>query len=240
MKKLSVFLFTIALLIVNYCGYGQQATVSSRLLPDEEVEAMFTEALLVKLSIDYAIYRVYEYQDKGGEHFIIMTEDATNCAEEIDFKECFRTIKAYCFDKKGENWTLNWTMNDFILPNGNDVSVEYSIWFWTKYFKLDDFDKDGYIDPIMVYGTAGRNSMSDGRIKILVYYHGKKRGVRHQNSTMDGERHTKVDAEFYALPSGIQKRVQEIMNHIDANGHGIFPYGWESAMQKKKLSFDEN
>ena len=45
---------------------------------------------------------------------------------------------------------------------------------------------------------------------------------------------------FYQLPKGIQNRVQKIMETIAENDHGIFPYGWQTAMENEKLKFDEN
>ena len=84
------------------------------------------------------------------------------------------------------------------------------------------------------------NEFDDGRIKILVYHHGKKRAIRHQNGVSDFERNTQVDEKYYELPVEIQHRVKNIMENITDNDHGIFPYGWQKAMANKKLEFDEN
>ena len=106
--------------------------------------------------------------------------------------------------------------------------------------KGSDFDKDGLIDPIIIYGTSGNNGTEDGRIKILIYYKGKKHAIRHQNGSLDFERNTQVDADFYNLPISIQKHVRKVMKKMTDNNHAIFPYGWEENMDAKKTYFDEN
>ncbi|WP_370277515.1 M949_RS01915 family surface polysaccharide biosynthesis protein [Flavobacterium sp. J27] len=225
------------LITVTNFAFGQNLKTNSSQLTEQEIVSIFTESLKTKLKIDYSIYRIYKYEDNGGTHYLIMTENKTECD---NGKECFDSIKAFCFNLKEEQYHLEWKLKDFILPKGNEVSEEYSINFWTKYFELNDYDNDGFVDPIIVYGTYGMNGTDDGRIKIVVYHNGKKRAIRHQNGTLDFERNTKVDESYYELPIGIQKRVSQIMTSITENEHGIFPYGWQTAMKNKELNFDEN
>lgn len=140
---------------------------------------------------------------------------------------------------KGE-FVLEWSVLDFILAQGNPNSEEFSIWFWTKYFQLADLDKDGYIEPILIYGTSGFNETGDGRIKILVYYRGAKRAIRHQNGMLDHTRNTQVDSMFYELPMIVQEQVKKLMVTLKKDGNAIFPAGWEAAMRNKEQYFDEN
>lgn len=58
-----------------------------------------------------------------------------------------------------------------LLPKqvANKDEMEASIWFWTNYSGFADLDKDGLIDPILIYGTSGMNNTDDGRVKILTY-----------------------------------------------------------------------
>ena len=56
-------------------------------------------------------------------------------------------------------------------------------------------DGDGIVDPIMVYGTAGSNDTSDGRIKILVYHHGHPDQHRQGNEPVVGDSPGKIDHE---------------------------------------------
>lgn len=224
-------------LFFSSIGFCQDSIISSKQLNQQEIDTIFTDSLKTKLQIQYSIYRIYEYNDKLGKYFVVMTEDEFECDEK---EKCFDTIKASCYSFKDGLYQLQWSLKDFILPEGNEVSEEYSISFWTKYFELNDYNGDGIVDPIMVYGTFGMNGTSDGRIKILVYHNGIKRAIRHQNGTLDFERNTQVDEKYYLLPTGIQNRVQQIMENIIENDHGIFPYGWQIAMKSKKLKFDEN
>lgn len=232
-KTILIFL----LITLVHFGYGQNSEISRSQLTEQEIDSIFTDSLKTSLKIDFSIHRIYKYDDKGGTHFLIMTKNEIECD---DGQECYDSIKAFCFSFKDDRFIQEWKLTDFILPKGNQVSKEYSINFWTKYFELNDYDNDGSIDPIMVYGTYGMNGTDDGRIKILVYHNGKKRAIRHQNGTLDFERNTKVDELYYELPIGIKKRVSQIMANITENEHGIFPSGWQTAMENKKLNFDEN
>ena len=228
MKRITIVLL---LLIYNF-SFTQNSNVTSRQLSKQETDSVFTDTIKVKLQLDYSIHRVYEYTDKAGVHFIVMTKKPTECVEQ---DVCSDSIKTYCYAYKNDDFKLKWLFNDFILPN----SDEYSISYWTKYFKIDDYDNDGFADPIIIYGTFGPNDFDDGRIKILIYYKNKKIAIRHQNGIHDDERHTQIDKEFYELPISIKSRVKTIMENINENDHGIFPSGWQKAMENKKLKFDE-
>ncbi|REE24831.1 hypothetical protein DFQ09_103137 [Winogradskyella pacifica] len=223
--------------IVSTIGFSQNTILSSNPLTEHEINSIFTDSLKTKLEINYSVYRAYEYNDKGGKHFIVMTENKVKCDER---KDCFDAIKVFCFLYKNGQYDLEWNLTDFILPKGNEVSEEYSISIWTKYFELNDHDNDGFIDPIIVYGTFAMNGTSDGRIKILVYHKGKKSAIRHQNGTLDFERNTQVDESYYQLPKVIQDNVQLIMKNITEDENGIFPYNWKNDMENQKLNFDEN
>nr|WP_055437563.1 hypothetical protein [Lacinutrix algicola] len=199
----------------------------------EEIDSIFTVTIKDKLQLEYSIHRIYKYNDKAGEHYIVMTKNAIKCEE---LETCSDIIKVYCFSYKNDVFNLKWSLHDFILPD----LYEYSITHWTKYFKIEDYDSDGFADPIIIYGTRGLNDFSDGRIKILVYYKNKKSVIRHQNGIHDDERNTQVDKQFYKLPIEIKNRVKVLMKNIAENNHGIFPYGWQKAMEKNKLKFDED
>lgn len=234
MAKLIVITF---LLVFSRVLISQDFKVSNRQLSSLEIESILTGSIKKKFHINFSVYRAYEYNDKLGQHLIVMTENEVSCNQRDN---CIDSIKAFCFDVENNKLKLKWKLTDFLLPEGNEVSEEYSITFWTKYFKLDDYDNDGVVDPIIVYGTIGMNGYSDGRIKILVYNKGMKYAIRHQNGTLDYQRNSQVDKAFYNLPKGIRNRVNEIMNNITENNHGIFPHGWEEAMKNEELKFDEN
>ncbi|MCG7503374.1 hypothetical protein MHM83_16015 [Tenacibaculum sp. Mcav3-52] len=233
MKSILSLIFV---LYLSSIGFSQSLITSSKLLTKKEVHSIFTNSVKTKLEIENTIYKTYEYNDREGKHFIVMIENNLNCKGS---KKCSDAIKAYCFSYKNGLFSTKWKLNDFILPKDNEVPKEHAIYFWTKYLKLKDFDNDGLIEPVIVYGTLGMNGKGDGRIKILIYHHGKKRAIRHQNGTLDYERNTQVDKLFYKLPKEIQNSVTDIIHSINENSHGIFPHGWQDAMKNKKLKFDE-
>ena len=101
-------------------------------------------------------------------------------------------------------------------------------------------DNDSIINPILVYGTEGKNGYDDGRIIIIIHYNDQIIAIRHQNGVLDIDRNTKVDSLFYYLPVELQNEVKSIMEEMEENNHAIFPYGWQDAMNRKEIYFDEN
>ena len=202
-----------------------QMDPSVKILANHEVDSIFTQSIRNELGVEFDVFRVYEYTDQAGKHFLILTE---NSLEEVDDPEKFMPIKdkisGVMVTELQGRFRVDRRMFDFTLPDGNEVVDEDSIWFWTKYFTLFDVDGDGLIDPILVYGTGetGINYVSNGRIKILVYHKGLKRAIRHQNGTLDWERKTRIDSMFYKLPESILEKVTTIMVEMEENRHAIF------------------
>lgn len=229
MKSSSILIF----FFISLFTFGQRPLVESKILTEQEVQTVFTDAIKKELGIRFPIFRAYEYNDKLGKHYLVLSENKLNDTVTND------TIKAFNIKADSSKLTIQWTISDFRLKK-NEISEEKSIWFWSKYIELNDINADKIIDPIIVYGTSGINSTGDGRIKILIYYENKKSAIRHQNGELDFQRNTKVDKEFYEIPPQIQRRVKEIIKVMTLDNNAIFPYGWEEAMQNKKLAFDEN
>jgi len=224
----------ISFLICNLLVFGQTDT-SSRILNDQEVHSIFKENTKRELGIKYSIFRVYEYNDKTGRHYLVLTENGSKDGDH----PINDTIQGFIMTESNGQLKTDWKFSDFTLKQGNENSEEYSIWFWTKYVSLSDLDNDGLVDPIVIYGTSGMNGTDDGRIKILTYYKGAKRAIRHQNGVLDFQRNTQVDSMFYELPTTIQEYVKTLINKMMDNHHAIFPAGWEIAMKNKELKFDE-
>lgn len=210
-----------------------QTNSTSRILEDNQVDSIFTKVIKTQLNINYPIFRVYQYNDASGNHFFVLTENKAEDNKNTD------TIQGFNILETNGKLKIEWHLTDFILKNGNENSEEFSIWFWTKYISFTDINNDGLIDPIIVYGTTGINGTDDGRVKILTYYKGEKRAIRHQNGVLDFERHTQVDSLFYELPDIINEYVKSLMKKMTENNHTIFPHGWETAMKNKELKFDE-
>ena len=225
-------LITILFFIFQFASFSQDTLTKNKILPETEVQSIFTDSIKANLGIRFQIFRAYEYNDKLGKHYLVLTERTQG---EQAKNDSIKAINVLVGDKK---MSVQWTINDFRLKE-NEFSEEYSIWFWSKYIELNDIDGDGIIEPIIIYGTSGMNGTGDGRIKILTYYKDKKTAIRHQNGELDSQRNTKVEYDFYELPNSVQTKVKEIMKKIHEDGNGIFPYGWENAMANKKLAFDE-
>lgn len=232
MKAIPTLLF----FLLSLFSFGLQSNCTNKILTDEEVQILFTETTKKELGIRFPIFKAYEYNDKLGKHYLVLTENG----KETEAKEVKNdTIKAFQILSESNKLSIQWSITDFKLKR-NEISEETSIWFWSKYIELNDIDGDSIIDPIIIYGTSGNNGTGDGRIKILTYYKNTKHAIRHQNGELDFQRNTKVDKAFYQLPAKIQTRVQEVMAKISEDNNAIFPYGWQGAMKNKEVTFDEN
>lgn len=230
----------IALYFCLICSANLSAqNVRSEPMYKAGIEQVFTDSVCHKLGIIYPIHKAYECFDKTGRFYIILTQSVDTVTPENDTL-CYN-IRGHCFGVSPSGLYKKWEIQDFAKRDKKrEPSEEYSIWFWTKYIRVEDADSDGLIDPIIVYGTSGNNGTGDGRIKILVYYKGIKYAIRHQNGTLDYERTTSVDRYFYTLPESIQHSVKDMIKEMEVNRHSNFPYGWQNAMQKHSLHFDEN
>lgn len=231
-KKIGTLLF-----IVTSIVYGQESHIESKQLSKSEINAVFSQEVKNKHNITFDTYRAYSYDDVKGNHLVLMTHHITKKTNTAFIKEnttrYHDSIKAYFFHKRGSQLKLERTVTDFIKEN--TYSDEYSISFWTKFFSLDDYDGNGTIDPILIYGTYGSNGTIDGRIKIIILQNGEKTVIRHQNGILDGERVTQIDASFYDLPLGIQEQVVKLMRSITENGSGILPWDWEQERKERQL-----
>ena len=187
-------------------------------LTDMEIKKLFPAEVLQQIGVEFPIFRVYPFEDKDGKQYLILTEKVTkgNIQDENSLK---RSIKAFNVSfEEDKTVKIRWTITDYINEN------ESSIWFWSRYLRLKDLDNDGFVDPIVVYGTKSiyGDHFEEGRVKILIYHLGKKIAIRQQNSEMDDGRHTQVDKSFYALPLGIKKKVYDMIEYLEDNRHALF------------------
>lgn len=232
-----LYIQLIFLFIFSHFCYSQPTEITSSILSEEETQKLFTDSIKKQLGIDFLIFRAYSYVDKSGKYFLLLTERKY---KEENNKPLIDSIKAFNIKEENNLLTINWVIRDFKNRDNGEGNKESSIWFWTKYCELRDIDEDGLIDPVLIYGTFGTNGFDDGRVKILIFYKGKKTAIRHQNGTLDFERHTQVDKTFYGLPEQIQMYFKNTMKKIEANNNAIFPAGYEVKMNAKALYFDEN
>ncbi len=63
-------LLIICFLITSLAGFGQ-----SRVLTSQEVDSIFTSEVKHQLNIRFPLFRVYEYTDRSGKHYLILAEN---------------------------------------------------------------------------------------------------------------------------------------------------------------------
>lgn len=222
MKKIIIALFT---LFTSHVVNAQ-----TKLLTRPEIDKLFPESVQQQLDLQFPIRTVYKYADQTGTYYIPFCERTDQIREK---DTTHGKIRAVNLKYENGGFVKQWELNDFILPE----QMEDNIWFFTKYTEIKDLDGDGVMDPVIVYGSAGTNGLFDGRIKILVYYKGKKVGIRHQNSEMDEGRFTKADKEFYELPQKVQVYIKGMMKQMEDRNHALYQHNWEQKMTQKKLTF---
>ena len=235
-------LFTLCSIFICTMGIAQEdKNYRETPLTDMEIKKLFPAEVLQQIGVEFPIFRVYPFEDKDGKQYLILTEKVTkgNIQDENSLK---RSIKAFNVSfEEDKTVKIRWTITDYINEN------ESSIWFWTRYLRLKDLDNDGFVDPIVVYGTKSiyGEHFEEGRVKIITYHLGKKIVIRHQNSEMDDARHTQVDKSFYALPLSIKKKVYDIIDLLEDNGHSLFNSELKDQIknslkiQKNTTSFDK-
>lgn len=203
----------------------------SKILDSIQVGNIFTKKEKKNLKIKYPIVRVYKYHDITGENYLVLTErkDIRSGKEEA----VNDSIQAFNFKVKDGLLKEEWSLRDFIIKD--EYVKEDSIWFWTKYIDVNDYDNDGVMEPIIIYGTSEEYDYD--RMKMLVYHKGKKKGVRHQNASLDDDRITQVDKSIFLLPIEIKKEIKLLINKIEDNNHSMFNYTFKSS--KKIFQFEK-
>ncbi|MEO8146955.1 MAG: hypothetical protein ABI723_04920 [Bacteroidia bacterium] len=237
--RIQIFILTHLFSVTSLFGQAQQTkTFETEVLSHDKTKEIFNDKVKTKFNISYPIFKVYSYKDKSGEFYLVLTE--SNDSITIDKDTLHSNIKAFNLIKSNTGLVKKWEINDFKIKQINNEGLETSISFLTKYCEFQDIDNDNIIDPILVYGSAGINGYGDGRIKILIFYKEQKITIRHQNGILDFWRNTKVDKAFYSLPLVLQNHVKDLMQKMVGSDLTNFPDGWQDAMSKHKLYFDEN
>ncbi|MFN8671103.1 MAG: hypothetical protein U0457_03355 [Candidatus Sericytochromatia bacterium] len=233
MKKIKYLLLSLTFAFgTNLKAFAELTNSISK----EKEKEIFSEKVKKTLGIKFNIFETYNFKDKTGSYYVVLTEDSikSNNKTHINSK-----IKAFCFSLKNNQLKEVWNINDFVIKNKVNTEIENNILFLPKYGEIKDLDNDGINEIILVYGTTSSNNFMDGRIKILTFYKNQISAIRHQNGVLDHERETEVEKTFYKLPNKIQEKVKDIMLNLTKNDKAIFPAGWEKAMKDKKLNFNE-
>ena len=196
MKRFFIFLFLL------YSAFGFSQKVESNILDKEQI----AQRELNNLS-DFPIYKAYEYQDKSGTYELVLCENHKN----ISKKDTLNTkIQAICGMNDHGGFLEKWRINDLLEDY---VPKETNIWFWTKYCSTKDLDGDGYVEPVIVYGT--RTEYDEiRRVKIITVYKNKKYAIRAVECDLDICRSFKKDANWNALPQKIKTYVDNLVAKI--------------------------
>lgn len=153
---------------------------------------------------DFPIYKAFEFSDKGGVYELVLGENQKT----ISKKDTLNTkIQAICVINDHGGFLEKWRINDLLEDY---EPKETNIWFWTKYCSTKDIDGDGYIDPIIVYGTRTEDGYIR-RVKIITVYKTKKYVIRAVECDLDYCRSFKKDQNWNMLPQKIKMHVDQLL-----------------------------
>lgn len=227
------FFYSLIFLLVGLTNvFAQNSAIKLKLLTTNEVTKIFSDSLRQRFGIRLPVIKVYEYSDNTGHYYCLLTEsedEITNGNDTLNQK-----IKAISLKNESGLFTKLWQIND---QTNKTKKQENSIWFWTKYIDFKDYNNDGIIDPIIIYGTAGENGYDDGRINVIIFYLGQKIVIKHQNGVLDFERNTQIDKSFYALPQDLQLVVKQKIKLMIENKQAVFINDWESNLSHNRTRF---
>ena len=191
---------------------AQPDSSGATLLTDKQVQTLFPHEILKEIGVTFPIRKVYAFQDKLGKQYLIISENNTNPDKATSIK-AFNVLL-----KEDTPPQVLWTITDAI------DDTEKAMWFYTRYISLTDLNNDGYIDPIILYGTESQygEPYEENRLKFILYYLGKKTAIRHQNSSLDDGRHTQIDRSYYKLPLALKKKIRSIVATLEEREHALF------------------
>ncbi|KAF2340766.1 M949_RS01915 family surface polysaccharide biosynthesis protein [Flavobacterium tistrianum] len=152
---------------------------------------------------DFPIYRAFEFSDKGGVYELVLGENQKT----ISKKDTLNTkIQAVCVINDHGGFLNQWKINDLLEDT---LPKETNIWFWTKYCSTKDIDDDGYIEPVIVYGTRNEDGYIR-RVKIITIYKNKKYVIRAVECDFDNCRSFEKDQSWNTLPQKIKTHINQL------------------------------
>lgn len=191
--------FILSLLLL-YTIFGFSQKTESSILNKEEIKQRELENLS-----DFPIYKAYEFQDKGGVFELVLCENQANKKDTLNTK-----IQAICGMNDHGGFLEKWRINDLLEDY---IPKETNIWFWTKYCSTKDIDGDGYIEPVIVYGTRTEND-EIRRVKIITVYKNKKYVIRAVECDLDICRSFEKDKNWNLMPQKVKTYINSLVEKL--------------------------
>nr|WP_294784504.1 hypothetical protein [uncultured Flavobacterium sp.] len=189
----------ILILLSFYSTFVSSQKIESYKLDKEEIK----QRELNQIS-DFPIYKAIEFQDKGGVYDLVFTENQKTISKKDTLNN---KIQAICVMNDHGGFLEKWRITDLLEDY---IPKETTIWFWTKYCSTKDLDGDGYIDPIIVYGSKTEYG-EVRRVKIITVYKNKKYAIRAVECDLDHCRSFKKDQNWNTLPQKIKTYVDQLV-----------------------------
>jgi hypothetical protein len=197
-----------AFALLATASHAQTTKVEQNACP---ADAPFLSADAVKKAgVELPVFKRYCYTDKSGSYALLLSEK-----QDLPFtKETLSSaIQATLFKVGGDNaLTRQWSIRDF--AGKDDAGIN----FRSKLSEFADLDGDGLIDPILVYRffapSDKDNFDSDdfsGAIKIVAFHQGRKVVIHAITGDLDGDRSTRANADFFALPKPVRAHLVKKM-----------------------------
>jgi hypothetical protein len=206
MKRNLLTLAAFALLAT--ASHAQTTKVEQNACP---ADAPFLSADAVKKAgVELPVFKRYCYTDKSGSYALLLSEK-----QDLPFtKETLSSaIQATLFKVGDDNaLTRQWSIRDF--AGKDDAGIN----FRSKLSEFADLDGDGLIDPILVYrffAPSDKDSFDSddfsGAIKIVAFHQGRKVVIHAITGDLDGDRSTRANADFFALPKPMRAHLVKKM-----------------------------
>ena len=161
---------------------------------------------LKKSGVEFPLFKRYCYTDKSGSYALVLSEK-----QDLPFADetLSSVIQATLFKVGSDNvLTREWSIRDF--AGREDAGVN----FRSKLFEFADLDVDGLIEPILVYRFFAPDDKDgfdsdhfSGGIKIIAFHQGRKVVVHAITGILDGQRSTRANADFFALPKPVRQHL---------------------------------
>ena len=178
---------------INYAQTSQELTKT-------EIENLDFDFKKIAMPLSNA----FEFKDKGGSYNLFLFEDGKMISKNISLNT---KIFAVCYLEDHGGFLEQWTINDFI-----ESPKEKNIWFLKDYCQFTDIDGDGFIEPVIVYGTSSQNNKYE-RIKIITIFKNKKYVIRAQECVLDNCRTFNKDA-LKKFPKVIQTHLESLLQKM--------------------------